>query len=104
MVNSSTITKLIIPQIERFAGKMVFNKLTPRIMNKAIIEMTQKSESAVGNKYVFICNSAMWAEIQSTLMNWLGDMRTDGTFLYSEKVGDYVKVGNTFNTYEFAGK
>lgn len=93
----------LIPQVERFAGKMVFNRLTPRIMNKAIIEMTQKSESAVGNKYVFICNSAMWAEIQSTLMGWLGDMKTDGTFLYSEKAGDYVKVGNTFNTYEFAG-
>lgn len=93
----------IIPQIERFAGKMVFNRLTPRIMNKAIIEMTQKSDSPVGNKYVFICNSAMWAEIQNTLMTWLGDMQTSGTFLYSEKAGDYVKVGNTFNSYEFGG-
>jgi hypothetical protein len=45
----------------------------------------------------------MWAEIQNTLMTWLGDMQTSGTFLYSEKAGDYVKVGNTFNSYEFGG-
>ena len=94
----------LIPQIERFAGKMTFAKLTPRIMNKAIIEMTQKSASPVGNKYVFICNTAMWAEIQNTLMNWLKDFHTCGTFMYSEKANDYVKVGNTFNSYEFGGK
>lgn len=93
----------ILPQIERFAGKMTFAKLTPRIMNKAIVEMTQKSDSPVGNKYVFICNTAMWAEIQNTLMSWLKDFHTCGTFMYSEKANDYVKVGNTFNSYEFGG-
>lgn len=103
MVNSSTITKLIIPQVERFAGKYVFNKLTARVLNTAIDAMTTKSDNPTGNHYIFICNSRMWSAIQASLSGWIRDWKTVGTFMFSKEKNDYVKVGATFSSYEFAG-
>lgn len=93
----------IIPQIERFAGKYVYSKMTAKVLNSAIMAMIQKSENPVGNHYVFICNTPMWAEIQNSLSAWIRDWKTVGTFMFSQKANDYVKVGATFNSYEFAG-
>ena len=45
----------------------------------------------------------MWNLIQTTLGDWLAKFRTLGTYLYSKQVNDYVKVGATFQTYEFGG-
>lgn len=39
----------IIPQIERFATKMVFTRLTPNYFNNALAIMRSKSERATGN-------------------------------------------------------
>lgn len=93
----------IIAQIERFAGKYVFSKLNARVLNTAINQMIAKAEKPTGNKFVFICNTAMWLEIQNTLSSWIRDWKTVGTFMFSQAANDYVKVGATFNTYEFAG-
>ena len=93
----------IIPQIERFAGKYVFAKLNARIMNTAIQAMVAKAERATGNKFVFICNTNMWNEVQNTLSSWIRDWKTVGTFMFSKAANDYVKVGATFQSYEFAG-
>lgn len=93
----------IIPQIERFAGKYVFSKLTARVLNTAIDAMTVKSENPTGNHYIFICNSRMWSAIQGTLSGWIKDWSTVGTFMFSKEKNDYVKVGATFRSYEFAG-
>ena len=68
----------IIPQIERFAGKYVYSKMTNKVMNTAILAMIAKSNNPTGNKYIFICNTPMWAN-------------------------DYIKVGATYNSYEYAG-
>ncbi len=50
---------MIIPQIERFATKYVFNKLTTRIFEGAMNEMATKSDEPTGNSWVFICNTKM---------------------------------------------
>ena len=49
----------IIPQIERFAGKYVYSKMTNKVMNTAILAMIAKSNNPTGNKYIFICNTPM---------------------------------------------
>lgn len=49
MVNSSTITKLVIPQVERFATKFVFNNMNVRLFDMAMAEMADKADSATGN-------------------------------------------------------
>lgn len=52
---------------------------------------------------MFICNEKLWNDIQYTLGHYLADYRTDGCYMYSKAANDYVKVGTTFSTYEFAG-
>jgi hypothetical protein len=34
----------------------------------------------------------------------LAHYHTDGTYLWSMKAGDYVKVGAKYNSYEYGGK
>lgn len=47
----------IIAQVERFATKMVFNRLNPKYFNRALQIMIQKSEKPTGNTYMFLCNT-----------------------------------------------
>lgn len=48
----------------------------------------------------------MWNDLQMTLGEYLANYRTDGTYMYSKSankgMGGYVKVGATFDTYEYA--
>lgn len=93
----------IIPQIERFASKYVYTRLTAEAMNTAISMMNEKAENPTGNKYVFICNEKMWQDIQTTLSEWLKAFKTCGTYLWSQKANSYVDVGATFQSYEVGG-
>lgn len=95
----------IISQIERFAGKYVFSgHLNVRVFNKVLAQMTTKSERPTGNKYVFICNTLMWHEVQNALSSWIRDWKTVGTFLFSKASNGYLDLGATYQSYEFAGK
>lgn len=93
----------IIPQVERFASKYVYTKLTTEAFNTAMSMMNEKSENPTGNTYVFICNEKMWNDIQTTLSEWLSRFKTCGTYLWSKKANGYVDVGATFNSYEIGG-
>lgn len=93
----------IIAQIERFATKFVFSKLNVGFFNKALNVMIQKSEKAVGNKYMFLCNTLMWQDIQTTLSAWIRDWKTVGTFVFSKAANGYVDLGATYQSYEVAG-
>lgn len=94
----------IISQIERFAGKYVFSgHLNVRVFNKVLAQMTTKSERPTGNKYVFICNTLMWQEVQNALSSWIRDWKTVGTFLFSKASNGYLDLGATYQSYEFAG-
>ena len=52
---------------------------------------------------MFICNERAWSLIQRVLGDYLAKFRTDGTFLYSKAANGYVKVGSTFDSYEYGG-
>lgn len=45
----------------------------------------------------------MWFLVQQVLGDWLSKFKVDETFLWSKQANDYIKVGATFQTYEFAG-
>lgn len=66
--------------------------------------MTTKSERPTGNKYIFICNTLMWHEVQNALSSWIRDWKTVGTFLFSKASNGYLDLGATYQSYEFAGK
>lgn len=93
----------IIPQVERFASKYAFSKMTVDVLNTVLSSMNQKAEKSTGNKYMFIVNDRLWDLIQMTLGDYLANFKTDGTYVYSKAVNDYVKVGGTFMTYEYGG-
>ncbi|MEG0773670.1 hypothetical protein [Clostridium sp.] len=96
-------TEGIIPQIERFATKYVFNKLTTRIFEGAMNEMATKADEPTGNSWVFICNTRFWQMVQRTMSTWIRDWKTTGCFVWSQGAKDYVDLGATYQSYEFAG-
>ena len=93
----------IIPQVERFASKYAYNKLTVEAFTTAIAMMNEKSENPTGNKYVLICNEKAWQDVQTCLSEWLARFKTCGTYLWSKKANGYVDVGATFQSYEIGG-
>lgn len=94
----------IIPQIERFASKYAFGKLTVDVFQTVISMLNEKAEKPTGNKYMFICNERMWSLVQTTLGSFLFQFRNEsGSYMWSKKAEDYLSVGATFNSYIFGG-
>lgn len=69
--------------------------------------MADKAQSDTENKWVFVVNRKLWQDVNMVLGDYLGNFRTQGTYLYSKSAnkgaGGYVKVGATFDTYVYAG-
>lgn len=93
----------LVPQVERFAGKYVYNRLSIKVFNAAMAEMVQKSTAPTGNKYVFICNERMWNQVQEVLSEYLSRWKVNNTYMYSKAKNGYIDVGATFQSYEWAG-
>lgn len=94
----------LIPQIEAYADKYAYNKLTIDVLNTVITTMSQKSTNPTGNHYMFIVNEKFWADINSTLGEYLRSFHTDGTFMYSMKANGYVEVNaKGYDTYHYMG-
>lgn len=96
-------TEGLIPQLERFATKFVYNKLNVRLFEQALDEMITKCDDPQGNQFVFVCNSKMMSQVQRTLASWLRDWKTDGAFVWSKGSNGYVKVGSTYDSYTYNG-
>lgn len=98
----------LIPQIEAAANKYCYsNRPNLQLFNMIMSHMADKAQSDTGNKFIFIVNRKLWNDLQMTLGEYLANYRTDGTYMYSKSankgLGGYVKVGATFDTYEYAG-
>jgi len=92
----------LIPQVEAFASKYAYNKLTISTLRTAIMALNEKADNATGNHYLFLCNEAFWYQIGEVLDTYLAQYHTDGTYLWSQKAGDYVSVGaKGFDTYNW---
>lgn len=93
----------IIPQVEQFANKYAFNKLTMEVFRTVLSMLGEKAEKPTGNTYAFICNERIWYLVQDALSSFLEHFHTDGAYLWSMKAGDYVKVGTAYNAYSYGG-
>ncbi len=94
----------VIPQIERFATKFVFNKLNVGYFEKAMQALVAKSAKPQGNSYVLLCNTAFYNEWQRVMSAWITAHHTDGSFLYSKGANGYVDLGATYESYTYGGK
>lgn len=93
----------IVPQIERFASKFNYSKLTTSLLNEMLLSLSQKSNTPTGNTFVFVCNEILFAELQRTLSEYLHNHQTDAGYIWSKQSNGYVKVGATYDAYEFMG-
>ena len=98
----------LIPQIEAAANKYCYSeRLNLPLFNRIMNDMADKAQEDTGNKIVFMVNRKMWNDVQNTLGEYLANFKTDGTYMFSKAankgLGGYVKVGATFDTYEYAG-
>lgn len=66
--------------------------------------MVEKAEKPTDNTFTFMCNEKGWSIVQRVLGEYLANRRTDGAHLWSSQgAGKFVKVGNTFDAYEWGG-
>ena len=94
----------MIPQIERFASKYAANKVTINTFHTIISTMVEKAEKPTGNHFSFIVNERMWAIVQRVLGDYLANRHTDESYIWSKGgEGKYIKVGATFDAYEWGG-
>ena len=94
----------MIPQIERFASKYSANKITINTFQTVISTMVEKAEKPQGNHFCFIINEVAWGIVQNVLGSYLSNRHTDGAYLWSKGgEGKYIKVGATFDAYEWGG-
>jgi hypothetical protein len=94
----------VLPQIERYCGKYIFNKLTINVFQTAMNEMVQKAEKPTRNKFIFICNEMMWTMVQNVLSEYLSRFKPATSYMYSSAKDGYLDVGATFQSYEFGGE
>lgn len=66
--------------------------------------MVEKAEKPTGNVFTFVINEKAWSIVQRVLGEYLSNRHTDGAYLWSNQgEGKYIKVGNTFDAYEWGG-
>lgn len=73
------------------------------VFHTVLATLNEKATQPTGNRYMFICNERMWNLLQRVLGDYLAKFRTDATYLYSKAANGYVKVGATFDSYEYGG-
>jgi hypothetical protein len=93
----------LVPQIERFASKYAYSKLTLEVFNTIIRTLNEKQSKSTGNKYHFIMNDKAWNDLQFTLGDYLARFKTDGAYMWSKAANGYVKIGATYDSYEYGG-
>ena len=94
----------IIPQVERYASKYVYNDFTISVFQAAMAAMAEKAEQPTGNSWVFICNERMWSQVQNVLGEYLSRFKPATAYMYSKAANGYLNVGATFQAYEFGGE
>jgi len=93
----------IIPQVEKVCDKFMFSNLGIDIVEDAMQSLAEKCENRTGNNWAFICNSRFWNKFNKLMANDLRFKAMDGAYLYSKDKSGMVKVGASYNAYEFAG-
>lgn len=93
----------MIPQIERFAHKFNYSIMTDKLFLKVLEQMTLRSENPTGNNYMFVCNEAMWNQVQAAMRDYLQRWNPCASLIWNQNKGEYDHVGTTFQSFEANG-
>lgn len=90
-----------ITQFKRYCGQQRYFNFSHKILREAINDVVSKKKNKQNNNLILVCNYRMFTQAQEELDNLLKGRVTDNYF-YDVK-GNRIKVGATYNAYEFAG-
>lgn len=93
----------VVQQIQRYASKYNYTKLTPSLLNEMILTLTKKCDKVTGNNFIFVTNEKLWYDIQNTMSEFLAAHHTDAAYIYSKAANGNVKAGATYDSYIFSG-
>lgn len=93
----------IIPQIERYCDKFLYNALSSDVLDDVISAMVEKSAKPTGNIYACVCNEKFYSQFgKIQRSDYRFNAPNDASYLYS-KEGGKVKVGAEFDSYSIQG-
>lgn len=93
----------LITQINRYANMFAYSKLSIDLFNDVLLAMTEKSEDAQGNTYMFIANERCYRDVQVVLAEHLANFHAVDAKVYSETEGKKLKIGAEYAAYSFMG-
>lgn len=93
----------IIPQIERYASKYNYSKISMNVLSEAMAAMSLKADSPTGNVWAFVVNMRLYNDMQKELATFMRENKVDQQYLYSKYEKDTIKIGATYSAYEWAG-
>lgn len=68
-----------------------------------ILALAQKCKSVTGNDFVFVVNIKLWTDLQNVLAEFINNHKDQGAQIWSKQSNGYIKVGATYDAYEFSG-
>ena len=93
----------VIPQIERYCDKFLYNSLSSNVLDDVISAMVEKSSKPTGNIYAVVCNERFYTQFGRIMKaDYRFNAPNDASYLYS-KEGGKVKVGAEFDSYTVQG-
>jgi hypothetical protein len=93
----------LIPQINRYASKYNYAKLSTNVITEAMTTLAEKCEESVGNTFVFVVNDILFRDVQKACALFMAENKVDQQYLYSQFEQKRIKVGATYGAFEFAG-
>lgn len=93
----------IIAQIDRYACKYAYTKLSANVLTEALTVLAEKCEESIGNTFVFVVNDILFRDLQKVMAEFLAQHRVDQQFMYSKYDDKKIKVGATYSAFEWAG-
>lgn len=93
----------VLPQIERYCDKFLYNQLSSNVLDDVMAAMVEKSAQPTGNIYAVVCNERFYTQFGRIMKSdYRFNAPNDATFLYSKEAGK-VKVGTEFDSYSLQG-
>ena len=93
----------LIAQINRYASKYNYTKLSTNVLTEAMTDLMEKCEESTGNTWTFVVNDILFRDLQRVCAIFLNEHKVQQQFMYSQFEQKKIKVGATYGAFEWAG-
>jgi len=92
----------IITQIARYCDKYAYSVMSISLLREILYAVAEKTGKPIGNTVAVVVNQRLWQQIGILLIGEYGFVKGVDSALVN-KDGKNIKIGGTFNAYEFQG-